>query len=666
MKPIPSFLGYFLALASCVLLLAACEPRGAAENGDSSPSASSSPTPTPPARNHSASVAGEIGVPQGVEPFGIVVYAQGTSISAYTDDEGSYTLSGLSPGEYTLRATRPDLENVVVGEVSVTENDLQKEQPFETMLRVIMDRQDDQASGSRARDFGSLTGRVETIIPRASEGVVVNVENTRHRTVTVEGGAYDILNIKPGDYTLVFEKPGLETARESVTVRAGQEVNVPAVELDFSRGMSARGQGGERTIFGTVALLPADGSEVTDYSSVRVMLEGTSYITTPDNQGQFTFRNVPPDVYTVSASAPGYILEQKYEVNLDAVPAADVELSLVEDTTGVADTGSIYGTVNLEDADRANGVAVSLSGTNHVVFTDQRGDFEIMNLDQGTYDLVASFEGYEPGYVDGIEVQGPEPLDVGEVTLEKKVDRPSVVYTRPADGASDVPIKQPTLVTIQFSQKMDIPSVLDALSIEPEVGYQVDSGGRGNQDSLTIALNALPGRSGEILRYDTEYSVTVGGSARNGVGVAMEEDYEFEFSTGDAMIIATEPRDGAEGARLYPDVPMSVSFNAPIDESTLTADDVRIRPSITGQPDIYFRRDEQTGWSILYIRVFGEPDEEYTVEIGRGVRTVTGHRVENTPYEWSFETTEWIEGSEIYGNSDPDYDVEERERQRRR
>lgn len=651
------------ALAVCALVFTA----GCREADNTSPGGQQPPTPMRtavpmPASPDTASIVGEIGVPRDVPAVGIMVFAEGTSHLAFTDEEGRYTLGGLGEGDYRLRAMRTDLDPLVIGDVSVTAQDIAKDQPFHRMLRAIMD----EAAGTRsvADYFGSLRGTVRTAIPNDQGNVVVSLRGTRHRTVTLPSGDYEILNLEPGTYQLVFAKEGYRNEQATAQIAGGSETVLPSVQM--SLGQSGTGDENQRTIYGQVTMLTADGSSTNDYSSVRVTLEGTSYLTTPDSAGRFELRNLPPRVYTLSASAPGYLLERKYEVNLNSVPVVRAELTLIEDTTTLAEQGSIFGIVTLEDSNRHSGIAVTLSGTSQAAFTNARGEYEMLTVTPGVYDLVATFEGYKPAFLDGIEVIAGEAVEVQDIALEKEVERPRVVYTNPEDGARDVAIEQPTRVMIQFSQDMDIPSVLDAISIDPEVDYQIirASGGLA-RNSVAFNLNAVPYADAPVLKYDTRYTVTIAGSAKNSKGIEMEEEHKFSFTTGEAMIIATIPADGSKSAGVYPDEPMVVYFNAPIDSESITADDVRIRPSLEGNPTLRFKLDKDTGWTVMYIGGNGDPDTEYKVEIRRGVRTVTGDRVQNTPFKWGFKTRRWYTFEETYGQN-PDYDVQERERSRRR
>ncbi len=612
----------------------------------------------------SASVTGEVGVPAGVDAFGIVVFAEGTSYMALTDAEGKFTVSGLKKGEYKFRAARVDLVSEELESVKVTDADLAKPQPFKTLLQVLMELKDQGGDSSRLSlaSLGSIRGRVRTNAGGDESGTTVLLEGSRHRTVTLAGGEYEIINIEPGNYNLVFFRSGYNQNKVPITITAGQELAVQDVEL-VARADSVDG---DRTVVGRVEVLTSDGSVVSDYSNVRVILEGTSFLATPDSTGRFELRNLPPRTLTISASAPGYILEKKFELNLQNLAATEVELVLIQDTLDQTGKGTVLGRVFLSDGAQGQhaGIAVSLAGTSQVAFTNANGEYTLQNVATGTQDIVATFNGYKSGYIEGLQVTAPGETMAPDLTLEADIIAPYVVSTDPTDGQSRVSIQHPTTATIQFSMNMDSASVISAISIKPDVGFRVSSGG--GRDIFKVDLDAVPGGRGIPLKYGTKYTVTVAETAASIEGVPMAEAYSFAFTTGHAEIISTDPANGEKGRSVNFDIPIAVHFNAPIDRESITSDDIRFDPQLGSSANINFKNDPATGWTTMFISGFAQPDKEYLVTIGRGAKTITGDRVRNLPYKFRFTTARWRDASEIYGTGEPDRDQRRRERDRRR
>lgn len=614
-----------------------------------------------------AAIAGEIGVPQGMDPLGITVFAEGTSFVAFTDSQGAFTISNLKPGEYRLRAMRQDLEAAFLDEVTVTEADLSKQQPFYRTAKVqLLDRPEMRGGDGTTTPtmFGSIQGGVRTSIPGDEGGVVVSLVGTPWRTVTVPGGVYELVNVRPGSYTASYNREGYQPVTQTVQVEPQELAIAPIVELQATSDVN-RAPHREASIFGRVELLLADGSVPEDYSGVRVVVEGTSYSATPDAEGRYQITNLTPDVYTVSAVASGFLLYEKVRVDLTAVPGAEVNLSLVEDTT-TGSTGSIVGRVVLQDSRTGHGgVMVGIGGTNLSGFSTTDGDYSILNVPTGTYELTASFSGYKPVSVRGVSVVADGPTVVPDITLERDVEAPRVVFTSPADGARDVPITEPTRATVQFSMRMNPQTVASAIRIMPEVGFRVIPQGSGNVESFLIEMDAIPKGRGGALRYGTQYTINIAASAQSDTGVPMEEPYRFSFTTGYATIIATDPPSGARERIFSFSRPLRVYFNAPIRQDTINVDQIRFSPELVGRPNIHFETDQQTGWTILVISGIGAPDTEYRVEINRGAQTITQDPVRNLPYRFNFRTTTPVTFDEYYGLDTPTENIRQRERDRR-
>ncbi len=608
-----------------------------------------------------AEITGQVTVPQGVEPFGVSIFAEGTSFMALTDSDGEFTIQGLRAGEYRIRAMRPDLESVLVETITITESDIQADQPFLRLNNVLMEAKDSNTTGAAQfaqKAFGGVRGRVALSDGNEADGVVITVEGTRFRTVTLPDGSYELIHLPPGEYALVFSKSGYESIIWPVDIEAGDETVVNDITLEAEVSQVA---GSGRTIYGTVELLNGAGERLTDYSSVTVNLMGTDMFTTPAPDGSYQMRSVPPGNYRVSASAPGFVLERQVDVNLSAVPTAEVNLRLSEDLRDMSDLGSLFGRVFLEDNPSSfAGISVALGGTQSVTYTDSDGNYEILNVEEGTYELVASFNGYKTVNIDGIRVAAGEISEVEDVLLELDVERPRVLSTSPADGETDVSIRSPMIVTIRFSQEMDMRSVVDFLEVRPEVSYRADYSPYGN--TLRLELDAVSAEN--VLKYNTRYTVTIGESAANSKGVEMGEDFDFRFTTGKAKIIDTRPRDGDERVPFYPDEPLVVYFNAPVDPDSMSNDDIDFRPDLTGKPTIYFRTDSDTGWSRLHIEGIAEPDTEYRVRIKRNARTLTGDFISNVPYTFKFKTRERKTWDELRGYNYDEKDLRERERRR--
>jgi len=653
-----------LMIALCILAFSSACNRGGERSGENATTQVVRDSET--AR---ASIAGQLIVPDDVHAAGITIFAEGTSYAAYTDRYGYFELENLRPGRYIVMAMRPDIEPTELGIVDVTDEDTQASQPFADLgeIEVAASRIEQSAFGtSIAGRMGRISGNVVTLSPLDSTDVVVELEGTPFRTVTDDGGEYQFLNIPEGDYVVRFRKRDYRTERRDVTVEAGEEAEVASVTLEPT---SPDVVTGGRTIFGRVEMVGSDGEPRTDYSTVTVSLQGTDERARPSSTGEFEFVGLSSSVYTVSAQAPGFLVEQRFQVDLRRIEAAEVTLVLLEDMGDREPLGFLGGQVTLEEADASanGGIQVSLDGTNMSVTTDSEGYFVIEDVPVGTYSLTATMTGYLPGRVNSFSITDDELTTLEPLVLELAAERPRVVSTTPSDGARDVPIDNPTIVVVQFNQRMSSSTVQNAISISPDVSHRIATSGQhplASDDRAVIVLDGYT-RNGTPLRYNTRYTVTVDRSAENTDGLSMRDDHRFSFTTGAAKIVRTVPADGASNAYLDPNRPVRVYFNAKIDPDSISTDNVQVRPSLPANPNVYLQDDPSTGWSFLSISGNFNPDETYTVTVRGRPQTITRGRVTNVPYSFRFTTREAYEWR-APGSEDMRRQRMEEERQRSR
>lgn len=648
---------FLLAVLAC---FAACD--NSSKSDPKTPGAAQAPAPT------HAAVAGTIILPDAVEKFGVQIFAEGSGYSSFTDGQGQFVLRGLPPGIYVLRAQRGDLKSALVAEVNVAASDLAKTQPFLTIPPVTMELRQGAAalaSATPAPAYATLRGRTVSEGGAPVEGVVLSQGDLR--TITGPDGTFVFYNLPPQRHTFDVRHPQFQPTKLTVDLTAGANATVPDIRLAAEGRFSTN-----RTVFGRVRLARADGEEALDYSSVRVFLEGTEYGAAPDSDGNFQLRNIPPGAYVVSATAPGFVIEETVSANLLEIENVEVALTLLESEDTMNQYASLTGFVSVEDGKEVRtiaGVAVSLAGTSFVAFTDRDGVYTFDNVPTGTYDLLATLNGYETASLENIPLTDPIEYEASEITLKRIVDRPTVVFTNPEDGSRDLAIDQPTIVTIQFSKSMNTQSVREAISIDPPVDFQLRSGGgRGGREGLSIVTLELAAQSpsGKILRFRKRHTITIAGTAADIEGNTMEEDYAFSFTTAGARIIATIPEDGSAGFMPGNNNPIRIEFNAPIDPNTFRAEDVRISPATNAIPILRFHNNPRTGWTTAYIDVIGDFDTKYTVRLSRGARTITKDSIENMPYSFSFRTPKAIDGAEFLERIGPDGKDRRREERNRR
>ncbi len=638
MKLHPSLL---LALLLAALFSVSCSDKEKAE---------APPAPT------TTSVAGAVRVPEGMDAAGITVFAEGTGHMAMTSSEGKYTISGLPIGTYKFRAQRAGLVSADIGTFSIAAEDLLRPPPAKTLDTIAMKADTEQAREAAkavlAETFGALVGTVRVADRSDHSGVIVSLVGTDYRTVTDAAGAWALRGVPPGARELEANRTGYTPVRMQVEVRGGEETKLPEFLI-----VPLGGAEEPHAVFGRIEMVDSEGDPVTSYDIVQVALEGSGQMTFPDSNGSFEFPSVRPGKYILSASAPGFLLEERVMVDLVDVRAFEATLTLLEGTGMEDEFATITGRVILDDeTDGASGIAVALAGSNIVAFTDGNGEYVLEGVPTGTHEITASLSGYVPGRLVEVEIAEATDYKATDIVLKRRVERPRVVYTDPDHNARNVTIDDPTVVTIQFSRPMDPASLRGAFTIVPDVDFRMETGsGSSGREGLSLVRLQLVGNPtrGKALRYKSKYTIRVDGTVRDIDGTEMAEDYEFAFITGGPRIIATYPEDGQTDAFPYFDVPVRIYFNAPIDPASISINDVRISPSTGAVTNVRFKNEARTGWTTVFLDTRFEYDTKYTITLRRGARSITRDNVENVPYTFSFRTPKPVEGNDYYMGTEP-------------
>lgn len=593
------------------------------------------------------SVSGRITVPADFESAGILVYVEGTSHVALTDREGRWTITNLESGRYQFRSRREDLAPTDLGPV-VLEADIPGTEQRVVLPTVAMNprvetvRETPAVSGS-LRGVVRFAGNVDNF-----DGVVVQVAGTQIRTVTDALGQYYFSALSPGDYRLIFSRRGWKSTEAQASIVAGTEMPGP-IPLLLPEASTV--QESPRVLKGLVEMSDLDGEPVAEFTDVLVSLEGTTYLAVLNSQGRFTFPSLVPGNYTVMASAPGFLLRDKVEVDLTALEAAEITLHLEENPIEALKRGGIvYGNVTYKNPplpEDHSGILVALAGTGFVALTDREGHYELRDVPPGRYLLRAQAEAQTPQFIEPVVVEAGEETALPPLELYPFIAPPEVIYTEPADGSRNVTILRDTPLVVRFSKKMKPETVKAAFSISPAVAVRMFMGRehpRSDFDLLFVTMLGAPGiDNAEPLRFSTTYQVTIGTGATDFEGASLVEPYTFSFSTGEPQIIATRPGDGESNVYVSQTDPIFIEFNAPMNHDSFRVEDIRIRPEPQSQPAIQAFDDPVSGWTRLRIYVNLELDKEYQLTASGNWRAVDGTRIANMPLRIRFKTVRFHE-----------------------
>lgn len=281
--------------------------------------------------------------------------------STTTDSNGFFTFQNLDPGVYTVSASKDGYDGMS-SDVNVTAGE---QVEVEITLTPVV------------TPTGSIAGTVKDGDGNVLSGVTVSAGGTT--TTTDSQGQYTISDLDPGSYTVNFTKDGYNSVVLYADVVSGSTTTLNATlekEDEPTTGM----------IEGKVIDMNGDGIANASVSFARRI--GTSSTTTTDSKGNFSFQDVTPGDYRVTASKTGYITNY-VDITVNAGQTSTCQIVLPGEPTP---TGSIEGTVTDTDGNPLQGVLVNAGS--YSTTTDVNGDYALSDVDTGTYTVTFSRDGY--------------------------------------------------------------------------------------------------------------------------------------------------------------------------------------------------------------------------------------------------------------------------------
>ena len=624
---------YLFTLLSVALLAMGCrQASGPEELSESTPSKASP-------LSVASTLLGVVLLEGQSDAGGTQVYLPGTSQVAITNARGEYRLDGIPPGQYAIEAQANGYQRAVIGAVDVPAGEGGKEYPLETYTLARLKRNADDRIAEA--DFGAIRGSVKTSNPRIPANFDwtrcrIELLGTVYRTNCMPDGQFLLWNLPPDQYTLTVIMEGFEPRVSEVRVLPGPPSETVQIML---RSLTASL---DRVLSGSVVLLDADEEPSDLYEGILVQVIGQPGLTaTPDLDGKFVMRNLPPGIYRLTASGAGYRAAEPMEINLTEVPEGNVELTLRTDDSLTGGTARISGMV-LKDIDGEtdmSGITVALAGTSRVAVTDALGQYSIEQIPPGSYQIIAKSEGFKSASQGPVDLEAGQEIEIEGMLLDPVRNYPKVLSTTPADGADDVAISREIPIAVRFSKKMVPESLRRAVRIDPEVAFRVYAGGDLPQTDFDLMRIVIFGAEGEpVAQFRTRYTITIDTMAEDFEGLSLEEPYELTLTTGLPAVVATVPADGEIFEGLGSGVPVAIYFNAKMDRGTLDASSLNIRPRMKVLPGLSVDDDPVTGWTRLYINYNWQPDTKYDLTILPSARTLGRHRLTNTPYRFTFRT----------------------------
>jgi hypothetical protein len=233
-----------------------------------------------------------------------------------------------------------------------------------------------QLSGSAVTTgTGSVRGFVKTQSGGPISGATVSA-STGGTATSASDGSYTLSSVAAGSVTLTASATGFASALQAVQVTSGATTTAP----DF---LLAASTGGTGSISGKVtnASNGAALSGATVSGSLGTQTTGTS--------GTYSFTNVAPGTYTLTASMSGY-LTRSFTTTVTSGQAVTLNMP-------IATAGKIAGHITNTAGTALSGVSVKIVGgvvaTNITKTTDSSGNFNSSWIPVGSYTVTLSKTG---------------------------------------------------------------------------------------------------------------------------------------------------------------------------------------------------------------------------------------------------------------------------------
>ena len=248
----------------------------------------------------SGTIKGQVALQDGGDAGGIVVVAEqltegmtataarvagraaakvGDTFTAVTAEDGSFELTGLPLGEYSLYAERGDL----IGQSTVNLNAEEVEAVLSLTPGAVI-------SGSVI--FKDLEGNNVTV-----PGAVAVIDGTSFTAEVSSGGSYSFTKVPRGSYAgITVMAEGFNDGHVGAFTVDSSSYSAPAVTVFSLEGAAVR-----RTVAGVV-ISAVDQQPI---AGALVSLDGQYTVTTSEN-GTYFFPSVTAGEHVISVTAPGY------------------------------------------------------------------------------------------------------------------------------------------------------------------------------------------------------------------------------------------------------------------------------------------------------------------------------------------------------------------------
>ncbi|MEJ2068974.1 MAG: carboxypeptidase regulatory-like domain-containing protein [Syntrophobacterales bacterium] len=235
---------------------------------------------------------------------GALVYLSGTSYADTTDSRGAFGMTDVLAGRYELAWSDPTLDpkarHMKPREVDVKGG--------ETEVEIRVACMDSAITGGCPPGGGPGEGVIAGVVQEKGTGVPLGGVHVQAagasggtvRTTSDEGGRFRFCWLSAGMYTLKASISGFGAATDSAAVE-GESITRRRLGLAVA-AVAARGRGASPRLSGQVV----DAGTGEPLTGVTVHLQGTKQARVSDDDGRFTFDDVPAGPVVLQATRPGY------------------------------------------------------------------------------------------------------------------------------------------------------------------------------------------------------------------------------------------------------------------------------------------------------------------------------------------------------------------------
>jgi large repetitive protein len=292
------------------------------------------------------------------------VRIDGKEFSAFTDTDGKFTFKDVPVGKVTVLAEKTGFgSGQAVAEVmdgQITE------------VTIVL--------GINETGYGTITGIVINSEKNPVAEAKVRIDGKDFSAFTNSEGRFTFEKVPAGKVTILAEKTGIGNGKTETEVMDGQISEVVIILNKTEAG------------FGTIKGIIID-SEKNPVAEATVRIYGKDMTTYSNNEGEFTFENVPVGIYKILAEKAG-IGSGMAEVEVKDGQISEVTIILSKTETGY---GSLKGVVLNAEENPVPEARVNIKGKDLKTYTDNEGKFTFENVPVGNYIVLAEKTGVGSG-----------------------------------------------------------------------------------------------------------------------------------------------------------------------------------------------------------------------------------------------------------------------------